>query len=360
MLKSIPGEAIAERDPRLSTEAAEAPILDSGSFVRGFVPPTYLLDGIIQRGFCYSLTGATGAGKTTIALRLMACVGLGRPLAGREVEKGRVLMLVGENPDDVRARWIALGEQMGFDADEIDVHFMPGVFSIRDSFQRIQEKALAIGGFALVVVDTSAAYFEGAEENSNKELGDHARVLRALTGLPGNPCVLANCHPTKNATVENLLPRGGGSFIAEMDGNLTCAKADGIVELHWDGKFRGPDFEAIAFELVTVESRLLVNSKGRQMPTIIARPLSDTEQKARTDAADIDLQRLLVAMLARPRASIAALAEEARWVLASGKPHKSKVSRFLDDLKKQKLVTKELNAWLLTPAGEKAAKRVQK
>jgi hypothetical protein len=336
------------------------PILDSGTFVRGFVPPTYLLDGILQGGFCYTFTGATGSGKTTVSLRLMACVGLGRDFAGRSIEKGRVLMLVGENPDDVRARWIALAEQMGFDADEIDVHFMPGVFSIRDSLPRIQERALAIGGFALVVVDTSAAYFEGTEENSNKELGDHARMLRALTTIRGTPCVIANCHPPKNATADNLLPRGGGSFLAEVDGNLTCAKTDGIVEMHWQGKFRGPDFESIALELVTVESPSLVNSKGRQMPTIVARPLSDTEQKARTDAADIDRQRLLIAMLANPRASIAALAEEARWMIAGGKPHKSKVSRLLVDLKREKLVAKELNAWLLTPAGEKAANRVQK
>src|SRR5205085_11309299 len=39
-------------------------IKSSGEFVAGFVPPDYLADGLIQEAFLYSLTGATGAGKT--------------------------------------------------------------------------------------------------------------------------------------------------------------------------------------------------------------------------------------------------------------------------------------------------------
>jgi hypothetical protein len=45
--------------------------------------------------------------------------------------------------------------------------------------------------------------------------------------MPGGPCVLVACHPPKNAGDDNLLPRGGGAFIAEMDGNLTGRKLSG-------------------------------------------------------------------------------------------------------------------------------------
>jgi hypothetical protein len=33
--------------------------------------------------------------------------------------------------------------------------------------------------------------------------------------------VVVNCHPVKNATADNLLPAGGGTFLNEVDGNLT-------------------------------------------------------------------------------------------------------------------------------------------
>ena len=46
---------------------------------------------------------------------------------------------------------------------------------------------------------------------------------RTLTTLPGGPCVLVLCHPIKHVSEpEQLLPRGGGAFLAEVDGNLTA------------------------------------------------------------------------------------------------------------------------------------------
>jgi hypothetical protein len=53
--------------------------------------------------------------------------------------------------------------------------------------------------------------------------------------------VVVLCHPIKNVNdPAQLLPRGGGAFLAEMDGNLTVWKRDDdTVELHHT-KIRGP------------------------------------------------------------------------------------------------------------------------
>ena len=58
-----------------------------------------------------------------------------------------------------------------------------------------------LGGMALVVIDTTAAYFEGDEENDNVQAGDYARMQRSLveTSSSGGPTILALCHPVKNA-----------------------------------------------------------------------------------------------------------------------------------------------------------------
>ena len=103
------------------------PVLSGSEFVRDFVPPDYLLDGILQTGFLYSFTARTGDGKTTFALLLAYCVAGATFFAGLDCESGAVFFLAGENPDDVRIRWIGLRYAMGATDKELDIHFIPGV-----------------------------------------------------------------------------------------------------------------------------------------------------------------------------------------------------------------------------------------
>ena len=124
-----------------------------------------------------------------------------------------MLYLAGENPVDVQQRWIAMSQQMDFDADAVEVHFIPGVFKISAMQAAIAVEVEKLGGVALVVIDTTAAYFEGDEENSNTQAGNYARMQRSLIDtLPGGPTILALCHPVKNAPDDGLLPRGGGAY----------------------------------------------------------------------------------------------------------------------------------------------------
>ena len=54
--------------PELIAAAPLQLVKSSAEFVRGFVPPDYAIDGLIQRRFLYSLTAPTGHGKTAVAL----------------------------------------------------------------------------------------------------------------------------------------------------------------------------------------------------------------------------------------------------------------------------------------------------
>jgi hypothetical protein len=160
-------------------------IIPSGEFVAGYSPPDYALDGILQKKRIYSLTGRTGDGKTAIKLDLSYRFAADVPLAGRDVSRSRVLYLAGENPDDVRGRWIAMGDHLGFSTKGIDVHFVPGIFKVSEMYDQLREEALAIGGVGAVMVDTSAAFFEGDAENDNVQAGNHGRGKnpRKLNGL---------------------------------------------------------------------------------------------------------------------------------------------------------------------------------
>lgn len=169
-------------------------IKTSKQFVTDFVPPDYIVDGLLQEGFLYSLTGSTGAGKTAITLRLAASTALGVLFAGRETKRRRVLYLAAENPDDVRMRWIALSQHMHFDVDAIEVFFVEGVFKISEAKDRLREEAEKLGGdFGLVIIDTSPVFYEGDEENNRTQQGRHAVMLRELINvIPGKPAVIAN------------------------------------------------------------------------------------------------------------------------------------------------------------------------
>jgi energy-coupling factor transporter ATP-binding protein EcfA2 len=279
-------------------------IKSSREFVAGFVPPDYSIDGLVQRRFIYSFTGATGSGKTSILLLLAALMAQEKPLGSRRIKSGRVLYLAGENPTDVQMRWIAMGDVMGFDPNTMDVHFIPGVFNILTIEEQIRAECDKLGGLDLVIVDTSAAYFTTDNENDNKQMGDHARMLRRFTTYPGEPSVIVASHPVKNATSDNLLPRGGGAFIAEMDGNFAGIKRDNTVELHWHGKFRGPDFAPIQFVLKTVTSEKLKDSEGRLIPTVGADVLTDQGHEKLQAEARKDEDLVLEALRATPAASL--------------------------------------------------------
>jgi AAA domain len=282
--------------------SSKSPLISSSAqFVRALTSPNYLLDGILQRRYCYALTAKTGAGKTALMLRISAHVALGRKIGHREVEHGKVLYFAGENPDDIRMRWIGLAQEMGFDPETVGVYFIPGTFPISAMRDRIRKEMQAIGNFSLIVVDTSAAFFEGEDENSNAQQGVHARRLRGLCKMPGGPCVLVACHPPKNAGDDNIQPRGGGAFLAEIDGNLTARKDDGAVAMHWQGKFRGPEFSEILFSLQTVTHPQLKDSRGRQIPTVVACPMGENAQEEMAAVSQED--HLLRALADAPQAS---------------------------------------------------------
>jgi hypothetical protein len=356
----------ADADDIATKEAKAAPklILSSEQFTRDFVPPDYLWDGILLRGYVYSYTARTGEGKTAVGLSLSAAIAIGKEFAGREVTQGTVLYFAGENPDDVRMRWLAMAEHMNFDSDTIDVHFIPGTFNILSLESKIREEVATINGVIFVVIDTSPAYYQGETENDNVQMMAHARMLRRLDQLPGHPTVLAMCHPVKGAGNDALVPRGGGSFMNELDGNLCSWKTDMMVTLHHQGKFRGVDFEPMSFELMPVTARKLIDSKGRQIPTVISKDLSKDDQRQRTTELRSEQDDILIVLLGSEDAiSWTEIAFKLNWFNNKGDPNKSRVQRLMQALtsgsKDKKLVETDRDGNKLTKAGRAAAEKAK-
>jgi AAA domain len=343
-LKSVPAEPLP---PVVKTSA---------EFIGGFVPPEYLIDGIVQRRYFYSMTAQTGVGKTSIAMRWMAHVVTGQPIGDKEVQQGAVLYFAGENPDDVRARWLVLTRDMGIDPATKDVHWIVGAKDLFQAANQINAEVAAKGlSLAYVVVDTAAAYNTGDDENSNTQAGNFARHLRSLTNLPGGPCVVVLCHPTKRAADDDLLPRGGGAFLAEVDGNMAVQKKDSLLAVSPQGKYRGDTSWVLRYELEVIRDHpVLKDVRGRPIASVVARPVGEGTAAVLEKRADLDMETVLAAVDRTRSATPTDLARSLGWTFGpKAEPNVNRVKRNLSRLLKDKLVKETIGKWRTTPAGEK-------
>jgi hypothetical protein len=284
-------------------------------------------------------------------------------LAGREVQKGKVLYLAGENQDDARMRRIKLAEEMGFDPNTDQMFWLEGVRKLDNDniWRSLMDDCRTAGPFALVITDTAAAYFPGDNENDNEQQIAYWQRLRRFTEIPGGPTVLVPCHPSKYATPENLVPRGGSGVLREIDGYLTVVKRERIAEVHFLKKWRGVEFAPFSFELRPGTTDKLLDSRGRKLWTVTARPM-DAGERATADAVNASNEdRVLRLLLDRPGLSYADMAVALGWRYAStNEPDKSKVTRTLDALAKDGLAKKDggrgdRGVWTLTKRGKAKA-----
>ena len=344
-------------------EQAEAEPLISqslGEFMRSYVPADYLINGLMRRGWLYGCTAMGTTGKTALAHLLTKLVAQDqRPayFGPHEVEHGKVAYFAGENPDDLRERFMVdLDRSPGVTIPDEAVRFFPQLFNPDTAYDQVENEIKKMGNADLLFVDTSNAYFTtyGAVENDNDDTGPWARVLRRLTRLPGNPTVVALCHPPKHVAEPSLLlPRGGSAFFLELDGNLTLWKdrESGMITLN-QNRMRGVEFEPITLRTELIRSEKVRTAKGHIMPTIrmVAVSERDVEIAEKIGRADSDV--LLIAMFEDPKASLA------EWAAKCGWTHRSKVQRYLVVLKNRGLARKYENDWTLSKSGKALAKEL--
>jgi hypothetical protein len=158
-----------------------------------------------------------------------------------------------------------------------------------------------------------------------------------------------------------LLPRGGGAFLAEVDGNLTGKKlTDDMIELHWSGKYRGADFNPLLFEIKRITSDRVKDAKGRHIQTVMVQLTDDAKLDYIQERVAADQDQVLLLLDTTPGMSQAKMAEALGWVSEFG-PDKAKVNRALSNLVKHRLADKdERGQYKLTDKGKTQAAKLRK
>jgi hypothetical protein len=287
------------------------------------------------------------------------------------VEKGRVLYLAIENPDDTISRF-AIAQRYYRISDTMlkDELFIVKSRATPEGVLTELEKLAESGRFALVIVDTLAAFFDGKDMNDNVEGGNFIRRLRHLTTVLGKPAVVVPAHPTKGADSRKLSPYGGGAIINEVDGNLTLWRKDKVsCTLHWQTKFRGPNFSPVLFRFGNARCEKVVDSKGHRVsmlillpvprkaapPTLVqpqpsrrGSPKKRLHRSARSGAMAPDA-KLLRAMIADPTGT------QADWA-STTRVAKSNVNRRLARLQLTGLVRGSGGKWRVTDEGKRTVR----
>ncbi|MFZ2107471.1 MAG: hypothetical protein WAV18_19210, partial [Roseiarcus sp.] len=207
--------------------------------------------------------------------------------------------------------------------------------------------------FALILIDTLAAFFDGDNINDAVQGGEFIRRLRPLTQIAGLPTVIVAAHPVKNAGVDALVPYGSGAILNEIDGNLTLWKKPetGVVSLHWQGKLRGLEFQPVPFQFEITGSPDMLDAKGRQVQLPTLRPTTEQLAEDRDDEEVRTDVKLLRAMHAEPNGS------QLDWANAIGRA-KSLVNKRLKKLKGEKMVEASLGKWSITRKGNIALEKL--
>jgi hypothetical protein len=366
-LRAKAGERVKEamrgkKQARPSLRDSGKCIISAGEFITSFEPPELVIPALqLRKRAVYSMTGKTGHGKTAIEYRLAVCVAAGWDFAGKTVPQGRVLILAGENPEDHLMRLILAQHRYPALSDEVinRIMVLPHSFPLHDHADEVVAMAAELGKFDMTFVDTAAAYFHGEDDSANMPMRDLAMACRVLIYIPGGPCVVVPAHPNRAAdSPEAMVPRGGGAFLNEMDGNLSVWSAEMGVSttLHWTGKWRGPSFEPVTLRLDSDTAPKLITRAGDPITSVLAEPITEAEAE-KIEAQQVEdhlalLEKMLAVHPSTP--SLSGFAERLGWP-------KSKVRRAMYRLAgmKPKLVDKNLqDHWQLTDRGRKEATKL--
>ncbi len=246
------------------------------SLTRG-EPVGWLIKGVLPAADLVSIYGASGAGKSFVALDMAAAIARGVPWRGRKTKQGRVLYVAAEGSGGYGNRVKALCDRYCIGASDLDIAFvtMPPNVLEQDDISELVATAKAVGDVQLVIIDTLAQVTPGANENTSEDMGRALANLRIIGQATG-----ATVMPVHHAGKD--LSRGArgwsgmkGAMDAEIEVNrdLETDAREIVVRKQKDGQ----DGERFGFKLETVV--LGIDHDGDEITSCIVVPTAEVQKR---------------------------------------------------------------------------------
>jgi KaiC/GvpD/RAD55 family RecA-like ATPase len=241
--------------------------------------PSWIIKHVLPKAELVVLYGASGSGKTFMALDMAGAIARGVDWRGKKTKQGRVVYIAAEGAGGFRNRVQAYAQQHQLDLEALNIgviHAAPNLLLKEDALD-VAKAIKAAGGADVVVVDTFAQTTPGANENAGEDMGKALAHCKGIHRATGAVVVLvhhAGKDPTKGA-------RGWSGLRAAADAELEVVRGatgralrlskqkDGEDELEW-----GFDLEQVQIgideDLEPITSCVVIETS---MPAINAGPV---------------------------------------------------------------------------------------
>ena len=150
-------------------------------------PSGWLIKNVLPDAGLIVLYGASGSGKTFVAIDLAYAIAMGIQWRGNRTKKGRVLIIAAEGGKGMSKRLKAYLKHHKIDPKDVDIGLLvvPPNFLLSEDVTELAAAVAASGGADVIIVDTFAQVTPGANENSSEDVGlalGNARALEIATG----------------------------------------------------------------------------------------------------------------------------------------------------------------------------------
>jgi hypothetical protein len=187
-------------------------------------PPTWIIKQVLPDAELVVMFGASGSGKSFLALDMALAVARGAPWRGKRVRQGRVAYIAAEGAGGFRNRLKAYSIANEINLADIPLQVLNAAPNFLDKTDAA-EVAAAIkssGGASVVFVDTYAQVTAGGDENSGADMSkalSHCKQIHRATGA----LVLLIHHSGKDASKG---ARGWSGVRAAADAELEVVREE--------------------------------------------------------------------------------------------------------------------------------------
>ena len=151
-------------------------------------PMGWLIKGVLPKAELGILFGASGSGKTFVALDLAFAIARGNAWRTRRTIKARVVIIAAEGGSGLGKRAQAYAQHHGFDLRGMhDLHVITAApnFLDGDDISEVMAEIKHLGEVDLIIIDTLAQVTPGANENTSEDMGralGNINLLHEATG----------------------------------------------------------------------------------------------------------------------------------------------------------------------------------
>ena len=216
-------------------------------------PMSWLIKGVLPKAELGILFGASGSGKTFVALDLAFSIARGIAWRNRRTTKGRVVLIAAEGGSGLGKRGDAYARYHGFDLRTTqDLHVITAApnFLDSDDISEVIAEIKNLGDVDMIVIDTLAQVSPGANENTSDDMGKVLSNIRLLHEATGAMNLVVH-HAGKDLSKGS---RGWSGLKAAADVQIEVIRHEnGEREIHIDKMKDGEDGVRWGFKLEVID-----------------------------------------------------------------------------------------------------------